>query len=68
MLLPKELIKQLAKELALHPNTLKAIEDVTEWARYEERLKAWQGADHRDDIERAMLKPNPPGYYRANND
>ena len=36
--------------------------------RYEREMREWENRTHESDMERAMTKPNKPGYYRANND
>lgn len=41
-----------------------------EWARYDEAMERWRERykDNPRSMEAAMSEPNPPNYYRANND
>ena len=38
------------------------------WEDYVKDLEEWFYEDYPDDMTRYMMKPNKPGYYRANND
>lgn len=39
-----------------------------EWDDYEKRLKEWNKRKYDSDMDKGMSKPNPPNYFRANND
>ena len=41
---------------------------VDEWKRYSEDYEKWVNTDFASDMDRAMARPNKPGYFRANND
>jgi hypothetical protein len=39
-----------------------------EWRDYHKRYNAWEQEEYSDEMTRAMLEPNHPNYFRANND
>jgi|GEM_PF-5949397 hypothetical protein len=40
------------------------------WERYEKDVKAWRVKykNNLDSMQASMMRPNQPGYFRANND
>lgn len=41
---------------------------ITEIISYMDSYKRWKSKKYVNDLEEAMMEPNKPGYFRANND
>jgi len=42
--------------------------ELEKWKEYERQMKVWRETKYESDMDKAMSKPNKPGYFRANND
>jgi len=43
-------------------------QELEKWEEYERQMEVWRETKYESDMDKAMSKPNKPGYFRANND
>ena len=42
--------------------------ELEQWDQYERQMEVWKNTKYESNMEKAMSKPNKPGYFIANND